>query len=118
MEGGMMWDCSNVQDTLKTIRWISENQQATNEAIPWELPEILDRLEDMGEVNDGRLGSQDELQQAIQQLRDLGCKCALRKCNQNCSCKVKERRCTLWCAQHPATPQQESNFGCMYEVVY
>ncbi|KAK5109966.1 hypothetical protein LTR85_001799 [Meristemomyces frigidus] len=45
MEGGMMWDDHNVPDILDGLLWVIQNQVCTNEAVAFQLPDIVDALE-------------------------------------------------------------------------
>jgi hypothetical protein len=111
MCGGMLWDDFTLLPLLQTIHWIGENQKTTNEALPHQLGEVLNQLERVlsREPNSLRSGTRVELDQAIQDLRSLGCKCV--SCDEICMCLQECRRCTPLCANHSMGDATE----CMQE---
>jgi len=100
MCGGMLWDDLTLLPLLQTIYWIGKNQRTTNEALPYQLGEVLSQLERLlsRESNSLRSGSRAELDQAVRDLRSLGCKCV--SCDGICPCLQEYRRCTPLCASH------------------
>ncbi|KAK3669466.1 hypothetical protein LTR78_010652 [Recurvomyces mirabilis] len=119
MEGGMFWDECNIVQILESVHWICEHQAATNEAIPYQLSEVLVRLWRLVEAEKAmfRNGEQGKMwNKTFQDLRSkfkqLGCyceDCAL----EICPCDLKSRRCTRLCEGHPYLPG--SNHSCMKE---
>ncbi|KAM3419636.1 hypothetical protein BST61_g2971 [Cercospora zeina] len=119
MEGGMLWDYHSIVATLQAVHWIATHQNATNEALPWELPAILAALEERvkgdgirfatcGQLNKFRA----EFQSAALQLKALGCDCS--RCDfDGCICRIALRRCTQWCHGHEELPNTSHN--CMHE---
>lgn len=100
MDGGMLWDDVTLLPLLRTIHWIGQNQNATNEALPYQLGEILGQLEKVlsnGEAK-SRFGDVAAIASAIQDLRSLGCAC--QTCDEECSCLRCRRRCTPLCCDH------------------
>jgi hypothetical protein len=125
MEGGMLWDECNIPDLLDELLWVGENQSCTNEAIAYQLPGIIDSLENWIQEDDARLsaiGNNSDYitrtKQGIRNLRSLGCECS-RRCDKNsgCNCSTQRRRCTVWCSKHPALPGQAAGQArqCMRE---
>nr|OQO32494.1 hypothetical protein B0A51_00903 [Rachicladosporium sp. CCFEE 5018] len=47
MQGGMLWDDLNLDAILEGLHWIGLPQHATNEAMAWQLGEVLDELRDV-----------------------------------------------------------------------
>ncbi|OQN95702.1 hypothetical protein B0A48_18450 [Cryoendolithus antarcticus] len=47
MQGGMLWDDLNLDAILEGLHWIGLHQHATNEAMAWQLGEVLDELRDV-----------------------------------------------------------------------
>ncbi|KAK5150333.1 hypothetical protein LTS14_010172 [Recurvomyces mirabilis] len=119
MEGGMFWDECNIVQILESVHWICEHQAATNEAIPYQLSEVLVRLWRLLEVEKAefRNGEQGKmLNKTFQGLRSkfkqLGCYC--KNCAlDDCPCDLKSRRCTRLCEGHPYLP--DSKHSCMKE---
>ncbi|GAB7336302.1 hypothetical protein MBLNU13_g09049t2 [Cladosporium sp. NU13] len=74
MDGGMLWDDLTLLPLLHTIHWIGRNQNATNEALPFQLGEVLNQLERALDqvVGTSRFGHTAGLLQAIRDLRSLG----------------------------------------------
>jgi hypothetical protein len=125
MEGGMLWDEYNIPDLLDELLWVGQNQLCTNEAIAYQLPRIIDSLENWMQENDARLSAIrnnpdyiTSAKQGIKNLRSLGCECS-RRCDKNsgCHCSTQRRRCTSWCSRHPAFPGQAAGQArqCMHE---
>ena len=114
MQGGTVWDERNILPILKNLQWIGLHQIATNEPIPYQLPEIIQELESL--KDQGRfpnLGNDVGFRSALRNLRDLGCVCS-GKCRINkCNCKKSYRRCTPFCREHG--PTGEAEFPCMQE---
>ncbi|KAF2108871.1 hypothetical protein BDV96DRAFT_586839 [Lophiotrema nucula] len=118
MEGGMLWDELNIVQTLESIRWICKNQATTNEAIAYQLPDIIRELEKLVKEQPNRFrGSVPKVtflrkfDEAVSSLRDLGCDCPQQDCDERCECRQEGRRCTAWCTQHP----QIASLDCMNE---
>ena len=114
MQGGTLWDDRNISPILENLQWIGSNQLATNEPIPYQLPEIIQELESrMDEDRFFNLGDDSNFRSALRNLRDLGCVCS-DNCRPNkCSCKKSHRRCTPFCREHEPTGDEE--FPCMQE---
>jgi hypothetical protein len=116
MEGGMLWDVDNLPEILQGLLWIGRNQACTNEAIAYQLPAIIDALEQWvlhypaanlsTEEEDGKYWQ--DVRTGIAQLRELGCVCK-QGCQRAkaCPCRVEGRRCTAWCRNHPRLPGQK-----------
>jgi hypothetical protein len=126
MEGGMLWDELNIPALLDALLWVAQNQSCTNEVIAYQLPSVIDSLELWLEEHGERLTSSGKIagrtgtiEQGINNLRELGCKC-ISGCTKNpdCLCKIYERRCTAWCAKHPTLPEQAKGWThrCMYST--
>jgi hypothetical protein len=100
MDGGMLWDDLTLLPLLQTIHWIGRNQNATNEALPYQLGAVLNQLERAFDqvVGTSRFGHTAGLLQAIRDLRSLGCECEL--CDETCPCSREDRRCTPLCNDH------------------
>jgi len=109
MAGGMLWDELAMVSVLHNIYWIGKNQKATNEALPYQLSAVLDRLKSDERLNPSLYKDTRELQQAIRALQRLGCKCAT--CNGECPCSRQDRRCTPLCTGH----SMESKMDCLEE---
>lgn len=124
MEGGMLWDELNIPALLDALLWVAQNQSCTNEVIAYQLPSVIDSLELWLEEHGDRLTASGNIsnhtgtiEQGIDKLRELGCKC-ISGCTKNpdCLCNIYERRCTAWCAKHPTLPEQAKGRAhrCMY----
>lgn len=126
MSGGMLWDSLSIVPTLKLVHHIAVNQQSTNEAIAYQLPEILDALEKLVKKDTTRFqGLQQgalfwtQFTDTLKALRKLGCDCS--SAAQECPCSKGGRRCTSLCAGHPRLPPQHgrnsggTTFECMLE---
>jgi hypothetical protein len=110
MEGGILWDDFNVLQILQAVYWMSKHQAAINETVVSKLPEIIAELETVvrqkperfrGDCSEGDfLQAFDE---AVSDLRDLGCQCPPVDCEVFCSCKQERRVCTSWCSAHTET---------------
>lgn len=100
MCGGMLWDDFTLVPLLQTIHWIGKNQRTTNEALPYQLGEILNQLERVLAKKPNSLRSEDrgKIGQMIQDLRRLGCECV--SCDVTCPCSEAYRRCTPLCVSH------------------
>lgn len=107
MDGGMLWDDLTLLPLLRTLHWIGRNQNATNEALPLQLGDVLNQLERvLGQaVSGSRFGDIAGLLEAIRDLRDLGCKCEL--CDEICPCSREDRRCTPLCKDHAMETERE-----------
>jgi hypothetical protein len=107
MDGGMLWDDLTLLPLLQTIHWIGRNQNATNEALPFQLGDVLRQLEKALDqvVGTSRLGDTAELSQVIRDLRSLGCECEL--CDEICPCSREDRRCTPLCKEHVMETERE-----------
>ena len=57
MEGGMLWDEYNIPNLLHELLWVSQNRSCTNEAIAYQLPEIINCLEIWMQEEGARLSS-------------------------------------------------------------
>lgn len=121
MASGMLWDDACVLEMLESILWIGQHQQATNEAIAYELPEVIAALESLVFTDTtrfrGQLSTNRFLQlfkDALQKYRSLGCICGLQK-TATCTCYKGGRRCTSQCAGHPRLPPESSQYACMHE---
>ncbi|KAK4909465.1 hypothetical protein LTR49_021744 [Elasticomyces elasticus] len=104
-EGGMLWDERVILSTLKNLFWIGQLQQATNEAWPHQLLDIINELQALvssdlqrfaGDVSPDEFHEQFE--HLIGKLRSLQCRCG--PCGGDCPCLKDERRCTLACRGH------------------
>lgn len=69
-------------------------------ALPYQLAEVLSQLESYLATQDAKTlhGNSDEISRAIQDLRDLGCRCGA--CEETCPCSEQNRRCTPLCSEH------------------
>jgi hypothetical protein len=107
MDGGMLWDDLTLLPLLQTIHWIGRNQNATNEALPFQLGDILNQLERALDqvVGASRFGHTAGLLQVIRDLRSLGCECEL--CDETCPCSREDRRCTPLCKDHEMETERE-----------
>jgi hypothetical protein len=110
MEGGILWDDSNVLQILQAVFWMARHQAAMNEAVISQLPGIIAELEmvvkQKPERFRGEHSERDFLQafdEAVSDLGDLGCQCPPMGCEVFCSCKQERRVCTSWCSAHPET---------------
>jgi hypothetical protein len=118
MEGGMLWDELNIVQTLESVRWICRNQATTNEAIPYQLHDIIGELEKFVKEQPDRFRGKVPkatflrmFDDAVSSLKDIGCDCSQQDCDQSCECQQEGRRCTAWCTQHP----QIGPLDCMNE---
>jgi hypothetical protein len=116
MEGGMLWDELNIVQTLESVRWICKNQATTDEAIPYQLHDIIVELDKyVKEQPDRFRGNVPKANflrmfgDAVSSLKDMGCDCSQQGCDQSCECQQEGRRCTAWCTQH----QQIGPLDCM-----
>jgi hypothetical protein len=100
MMGGMLWDEKNLLAIIHNLFWIGEHQLTTNEALPFQMRDIIARLETFGKA--GRVSDwNNDLAQGLSQLRALGCTCK-HSCSVTptaCTCKAN-RRLTPLCHQH------------------
>jgi hypothetical protein len=119
-EGGILWDEYNIPALLEDLLWVSKRQQCTSEAIPYQLPSVIDALESWIEENRSRLSAMVDvedyftaIERGIEKLRDLGCKC-VRGCADDvcCPCKAQRRGCTAWCSGNPASIERTRSGGC------
>jgi hypothetical protein len=101
MEGGMLWDELSIIQTLESVRWICKNQATTDEAIPYQLYEIIVELEKyVKEQPDRFRGTVPKMiflrmfDNVVSSLKDMGC-------DQSCECQQEGRRCAAWCTQYP-----------------
>jgi hypothetical protein len=108
MEGGMLWDELSIIQTLESICWICKNQATTDEAVPYQLYDIIVELEKyVKEQPDRFRGTVPKttflrmFDEAVSSLKDTGCNCSQQDCDQSCECQQEGRRCTTWCTQHP-----------------
>lgn len=120
MEGGMIWDESNIVSILRTLHWIGRNQRSTNEAIAFQLPQIVQELTNLVHEHPDRFRGSfrheeflESFHQALNDLKSLGCPCLPQECGSGtCVCFLEQRRCTAWCSSHP---QIDLNVYCMQE---
>lgn len=119
MEGGMLWDELNLIQTLESVRWICKNQATTDQAIAYQLPEIIGELEKLVKEQPNRFRGRVPkvtflrmFDEAISGLKDLGCDCPQQNCDEWCECRQEGRRCTAWCTQH----SQVGSLHCMNEL--
>ncbi|KAF2158750.1 hypothetical protein M409DRAFT_61408 [Zasmidium cellare ATCC 36951] len=120
MSGGMLWDELNILSILHSLVWIGQNQQATNESVAYQLPGIINALQNLVQSDSARFSShyppgtfQRKFEDALQTYKALGCSCATNE-TEICPCDAAGRRCTAQCAGHPKLPES-SQFDCMYE---
>ncbi|KAK5150348.1 hypothetical protein LTS14_010187, partial [Recurvomyces mirabilis] len=119
MEGGMFWDECNILQILESVQWICEHQAATNEAIPYQLSEVLVRLWRLVEAEKAKFrnGEQGKMWNRTfhglrSRFKQLGCYC--KNCAlEDCPCDLKRRRCTRLCGGHPYLPGP--HHSCMKE---
>ncbi|KAF2158356.1 hypothetical protein M409DRAFT_38302 [Zasmidium cellare ATCC 36951] len=116
VEGGMLWDEVTIPQILEGLLWIGKNQACTNEPVAYQLPGIIDALEQWAEQFLDTSSSEDEqdveytsaVRDGIRALRALGCACGLRcESSADCICKREQRRCTSWCLRHPLLQPRE-----------
>lgn len=107
MEGGMLWDELNIIQTLESVRWICKNQATTDEAIPYQLHDIIVELEKYVKEQPDRFRGKVPratflrmFDDTVSSLKDMGCDCSQQGCDQSCECQQEGRRCTAWCIQH------------------
>ena len=100
MNGGMLWDDRAVAPLLRVLLWVGLHQDATNQAIPFQLGDIIFELERRLERSPHSMNERSEIFEAIQQLRDLGCSCRHPCKDSLCSCYLQRRRCTPLCKTH------------------
>jgi hypothetical protein len=119
MEGGMVWDERNVIQILQSIHWICKYQVTTNEALAYQLPSVIEELGILvREQTDRFRGAlmRDEFlrifEEAMSNLKELGCDCLFGDCSNSCACRQEARRCTGWCSRHPSMP----DLYCMGDV--
>ena len=120
MEGGMIWDESNLLAILSILQDLGRHQSSTNEPIPFQLPRIIEQLEAFVSADPERFNKhmpdfQAHFESAIHAIKQLGCKCSKQKCSPSqCKCFQEDRRCTGFCDKHAELPP---NFGetCMRE---
>jgi hypothetical protein len=114
IEGGMLWDDNCLPETLQGLLWVGRNQACTNEAIAYQMPALIDALEQWAfQMNQNNASKPEDIkyyqdvQAGIAQLRELGCDCR-QGCQRAkvCRCRDEERRCTAWCRNHPRLPRQ------------
>lgn len=125
MEGGIIWDECNIPALLDELLWVAQNQSCTNEAVAYQLPEVIDSLRIWINENGEGLSTRESdpeyvtnAMQGIEKLQNLGCNCPGRcKHNDGCRCKLEDRRCTAWCFKHPAIPDhaRSQTHECMHE---
>lgn len=109
MTGGMLWDDLSIIPLLNLLFRVAEHQNTTNEAIAYQLPDILTSLEALVKAETKRFcGSTTqkafltEFCSAIARIRSLGCDCAA--IGGHCPCFAASRRCTSLCSSHPKLP--------------
>jgi hypothetical protein len=100
MNGGMLWDDRVVAPLLRVLRWIALHQESTNEAIPFQLGDILFELERRSKQSPHFMDQRSEIFEAIKQLRELGCPCHHPCKDSICPCYQQKRRCTPLCETH------------------
>jgi hypothetical protein len=100
MNGGMLWDDRAVAPLLRVLHWVGLHQAATNEAIPFQLGDILFELERKSEQSSHFMDERSEIIEAIKQLRDLGCHCHHPCEDSICPCYQQSRRCTPLCVTY------------------
>jgi hypothetical protein len=107
MDGGMLWDDLTLLPLLQTIHWIGSNQNATNEALPFQIGDVLNQLERVlgSKMGIPRFGDTAGLFEVIRDLRSLGCECEL--CDETCPCSREDRRCTPLCNDHLMGTERE-----------
>jgi hypothetical protein len=114
IEGGMLWDDNCLPEILQGLLWVGRNQACTNEAIAYQLPALIEALEQwVFQMNQNNASEPEDIkyyqdvQAGIVQLRELGCDCR-HGCQRAraCRCRDEERRCTAWCRNHPRLPSQ------------
>ncbi|KAK5107187.1 hypothetical protein LTR62_001659 [Meristemomyces frigidus] len=113
MQGGMIWDETCLPSILENLFWIGQHQKSTNEAMPYQIAEIIEELEifvDVGRYSDDEKRA---IASGIKKLRSLGCSCPRGRCSAKCVCLSRERRCTPLCGQH--VPKTGSEWKCMVE---
>ncbi|KJX93037.1 hypothetical protein TI39_contig4434g00001 [Zymoseptoria brevis] len=95
MEGGMLWDNTNIINILKSMLWIHRNPKSTNEDFPRQLPSIMNALLEWLDAGPQYFDEDDlQIREAIRELStQLGCRCT-NKCGAECGCGG---RCTEWC---------------------
>lgn len=118
MTGGMLWDERNIPEILDGLIWIANNQTCTNEALAYQLPDVVEAFQAWFDENCKRLASQDEIGEyrksvynRLDKLRSLGCECSS-ACGDTdeCTCIQNVRRCTSWCHNHPKLPPQKQSY--------
>jgi hypothetical protein len=120
MEGGMLWDELNLLETLSVLRDIGHHQTVTNEPIPFQLPRIIGKLEELVSADPGRFAEQhanfaSRFGDAIRAIRELGCRCSKSTClPRQCSCRRGYRRSTSFCRKHTELPSKPKR-TCMTE---
>ncbi|KXS97593.1 hypothetical protein AC578_5773 [Pseudocercospora eumusae] len=109
MAGGMLWDDLSIIPVLDLLFRVAEHQNTTNEAIAYQLPDILKSLEAVVKAETKRFcGSTTqkaflaEFRSAVARIRSLGCDCAA--IGGHCPCFAAFRRCTSLCSSHPKLP--------------
>ena len=80
MEGGILWDECSIPEILEGLTWIAKNPACTNEAIAYQMPELIDTLEQWFDENHVHMVEeeqdsqyQDAIKAGIAKLRSLGC---------------------------------------------
>ncbi|KAG8624130.1 hypothetical protein KVT40_009106 [Elsinoe batatas] len=109
LQGGMFWEFSSAAGILESLRWIAENQLATNEELALQLPDVIERLvqllDSSPELFTTHLSQPDhdahiqDLRALAEDMWNLGCACKA-GCRSSCPCELDGRRCLPWCAGH------------------
>jgi hypothetical protein len=103
MVGGMFWDETCVPKSLDCLARLMEYQDTSNEPVPLEIGNMVDELLSFISQKRPELDTS-ELRQAAGKVKALCCTC--KKCNTNCPCAQKSRRCTYLCTNHQ--PQRKT----------
>lgn len=129
MSGGMLWDDLNVLQILQQLYTIGRYQLTTNEAIAYQLADVLNCLEKLVRTDPARYRGSAfpsnktflaDFDASLRRVKSLGCCCS--PCNATCSCSLAVRRCTSLCKNHPRLPPEMlpsrvdfAQFRCMQD---
>lgn len=114
MQGGVIWDEETLPSILANLYWIGVHQEASNEPLPYQMKEVVDRLEILSNRTGHPLNSKKQaIANGIRGMRSLGCKCFPCSKSSNCLCRHQGRRCTPFCFNH--LPKRSNEWICMKE---
>ena len=114
MTGGPVWDFLGVEGLLDNLSFVWRHQTTTNEAIPHQLPAVLDSLNKWVSESPNQFTGKDVpnvkevVTMKVEKLQALRCSCQGVCKAPQCLCRENHRVCTTWCGHAGRTCHQES----------